>query len=409
MDFGRNEDDFYKDLIQNNLNAWYKFIPHHNEMHSNCWYVRNFKSLPVNLTRKVKETYSFLNIQDQFPDHELRSIMTNLLGKSNASHFSKQRTRHHFCLPSVYIIGFPKCGTSLLYNYIKSHPLFASPRFKEGQFWRELVTTQDLRYRELEVLIYMFHFYDASRNIDKNRNKFTVDASASTVYASSRPLHDTEKDLCLVPFLLFRVLPQTKILIILRNPIDRLWSDYWYFCSRYNWRTNKVYNIPRHISAVASELFHNLSISAIAQFKNCTENGNSEFHCSTLTGSAPGKKGSCTNVRLGLSMYYLHVIRWLNIFPRNQIHIIRINDLSTSPRTTMNHVWDFIGVHKINSTIIGSINKNPWILMEDYKTNFTMWPRTRILLEFFFKSYNMKLAQLLNDEHYLWNNETFVN
>ena len=376
-------------------------------MHSNCWYVDNFKSLPVNLTQKVKNIFSYSNLQDVFSDHELRLIMTSLLGESNASHFSKLRTKDHFCLPSVYIIGFPKCGTNFLYHNIKSHPLFAGPRYREGQFWRELTMTQDFKYRELKVLIYMFHFYNASRIKRDYANKFTVDASASTIFATSQPLHVVEKDVCMVPFLLFRVLPQTKILIVLRNPVDRLWSDYWYFCSRFNWRVDRVYNIPTHMPSVAAELFHNLSISAISQFRKCTENGKSEFHCSTLVGSYSGEQGACKKVRLGLSMYYLHVIRWFNIFPKSQIHIIRINDLSTSLHDTMSHVWDFIGVHKINTTIKeeGS-NKNPWISMEEYKTKFKMWPSTRTLLDNFFKIYNIKLASLLDDEKYLWNDMT---
>ena len=89
-----------------------------------------------------------------------------------------------FCLPSVYLIGFPKCGTSLLYSYVASHPLFAKPRWKEGQFWRDYVRTSGRRYKELDVLIYLYHFHDASNIIIKNRRKFTMDASVSTVYGT---------------------------------------------------------------------------------------------------------------------------------------------------------------------------------------------------------------------------------
>ena len=379
-----------------------QYIPHYSKMHSNCWHSTNIKSLPDYLRLKVKDVYSYKNITKQFPEPQLQEILSSVLGKDNFS-FSDYPTGMPFCLPSVYLIGIPKCGTSLLYSYVASHPLFAKPRWKEGQFWRDYVRTSGRRYKELDVLIYLYHFHDASNILIKNHRKFTMDASASTVYGTLQYDDDIEKDICAIPFLLHYLLPQTKILIILRNPVERLWSDYWFFCSYYSWRVNDIYKVPVHIPAIASELFHNLSRAAVEKFNTCIMKGENIFYCSIIESSIPGQHAACSNVRLGLSMYYFHLIKWFNIFPRNQIQVIRLEDLSSSLTSNMNTVWDFIGVDRITLTE-ETKNKNQWISKPLYKTKFILWPETKQMLTNFLSPYNIKLSNLLNnDKQYLWN------
>ena len=231
---------------------------------------------------------------------------------------------------------------------------------------------------------------------------FSIDASASTVHASSQPLVMVEKDICVVPLTLFEALPRSKIIIIMRNPIDRLWSDYWYFCSRNEWKSGNEYVIPKHIPPIASELFHNYTVSAIDDFIKCVRSGQTQFYCTTMAGSWPGKKSFCNNVRLGLSIYYLHVVRWFSVFPQSQILLIRTEDLSAHPSTTMNQVWSFIDVYESSHQIKEKINRNAWIDDSKYSKYFKMWPETRKILWEFFKPYNLRLAKLLNDERFKW-------
>lgn len=392
--------EFYRGIIADYLRAWNKFVPHQSEMTScGCWYGTNLNPLPSKLVTRIESMSSFTYVKSFFEKGEVRKIMKNII--SDKAHLSKTPV-HYYCLPSVYLIGFPKCGTTLLYKYLESHPLFAKPRWKEGQFWREFVR-QEVDYNEFKVLLYLSHFNTASQQIQKNSSMFSVDASASTIFASSLPFNVVDMDTCVVPYLLFKTLPRTKIIIVVRNPIERLWSDFWYFCSRTKWMSGNSYEIPKHIPPIASEIFHNLSILAIKEFQNCIESGHTPNYCATLSGSFSGGELACNTVRLGLSLYYVHIIRWLSIFPRKQILLFRMEDLIADSSNTMHHVWSFLSVHDIKKVVSTKVNSNSWIKNNKYSSYFKMWPETRELLQNFFHPYNNMLADLLHNKKYLWN------
>ena len=47
---------------------------------------------------------------------------------------------------------------------------------------------------------------------------------------------------------------------------------------------------------------------------------------------------ACKGPRIGLSLYYFHIIRWLNILPRDHILFLRTEDFLTDPYTAMKKV-----------------------------------------------------------------------
>lgn len=393
----------YKSIVNESSSAWHKLIPQQYKMtSSNCWYAPNlnFKILPSTLFQKVKYfNDNFSDIQHQFKRNEMELILTGILKNS-----SSRYTGNFFCLPAIFLIGFPKSGTTQLYKYIEQHPLIAKPRDKEGQFWREFVRTNDIQYKELHVLLYLFHFFYASKKIRLNPTKVTIDASASTVFASSRPYVEIEKDMCILPAILHKTLPKSRIMIIMRNPIDRLWSDFWYFCSRSEWMKNEEIIVPGHILPVASEIFHNYTNMAIQKFSNCIDSNHTIFYCTTISSGISGHEAGCNHVRLGLSMYYVHMLRWFSVFPRSQILWIRMEDLISNPLGSMKYVWSFLDMPYIKVVSVNTAkNRNYWIRNSKYRAYFDMWPETRDILEKFFNPYNFKLAELLDDMDYLWN------
>lgn len=394
----------YNNMTNGYLSVWHKFVPHQDQMtSSNCWYAENFNSLPRKLSNKLKELTTFVGVQNQFSKVEMESVLSYIFRTGSRTLFSSSGGDHHFCLPRTFLIGFPKCGTTLLYKYIEAHPFMAKPREKEGQFWREFVRTKQVEYKELQTLLYLFHFYSASKAIKLHPQRFTVDASASTVFATSLPYIEIEKDSCVVPVLLHTSLPNSKLLIIMRNPIDRLWSDFWYFCSRTEWRSRFGITVPENILPKVSEIFHNLTVSALQEFSNCIDSNFSEVYCVTLAGSISGEEAGCEKVRLGLSVYFIHILRWFSVFPRNQILLIRLEDLVADPTESMNRVWSFLNVPSINKVIKYKQNDNEWITSRKYRAHFIMLEKTRNLLRHFFHSYNFKLAELVDDKRYLWN------
>lgn len=371
---------------------------------SNCWYAENFNFLPQKLSKKLMDVTTFVDVEEQFNRMELENILSRVFKFGNKASFTLSHSDHHFCLPSTFLIGFPKCGTTSLYNYIEEHPLMAKPRNKEGQFWREFVRTKQIKYRELQILLYLFHFYGASKAMEFHPEMFTIDASASTVFATSQLYAELDQDVCVVPAMISNVLPNAKFLIIMRNPIDRLWSDFWYFCSRSEWRSkNYRITVPDNILPKASEMFHNLTVLTIREYLDCVNNNHSQFYCATLVGSVSGEAAGCKKVRLGLSMYYIHVLRWFSVIPRHQILLIRLEDLIANVTESMNKVWSFLNVPSISMVLKSKQNNNNWITKGKYIAHFTMLEKTRSILKDFFHPYNLKLAELTNDQRYLWN------
>ena len=375
---------------------------------SNCWYSKNKMptALPNDLIPRMKLLSRFVDMKEKFEDSEIK-MTVEMLQNSTLPVATRAITSTHFCLPTSYLMGVPKCGTTLLYKYIKSHPQMASPHTKEGQFWREFVQqypeAQRHHHREFQVLLYLYHFFSASSKIQQDPKMFTLDGSASTIFSTSKPLREVKKDICMVPLMLSTILPKTKFLVIMRDPVDRLWSDFWYFCSREHWKTGKVYNVPEGVLSTASEMFHNFTIAALREFTTCIDRGHSQFHCTALVGSYPGQEGSCERVRLGLSIYYIHLVKWFSVFPRDQILPVKFENLVSDSSKTMARVWKFLGVPAVNATPIEKPpNANEWINSSQYRDHFKMWPKTRSLLQEFFKPYNLALARLLQDKDYQW-------
>lgn len=407
--------DFYWKMVNASLTSWRKFIPkYRNMLHSNCWYV-NFKQISPTMSKKLSSWYQLSHIEHLYSVEQASKIINAVLGNNQRASFIENSTwssvanREFFCLPKVYLGGVPKCGTTTLYNLIVSHPNIEQPFEKEGQFWREFVLAPNQTYRDLEVLLYLYHFRSASKRIKSDyyqHQKFTIDASASTVFASAKKWVNVEKDMCMVPLILSQVLPDTKLIFILRNPTDRLWSDYWYFCSRNQWvdKSGRV-AVPDSVLDKSSEIFHNLSISVMQEFLDCVRHGASEFECTVRAYSDAGEIHACQKVRLGISLYYFHVVKWLSVFKREQVMIVRMEDLVKDPYSVVSAVWRFMDLNPVSKnhfkTNVKS-NVNAWIGSEKYKENFKMWTVTRNLLNAFFAPYNKRLAVLLNDDRYLW-------
>lgn len=391
------ESSYHRHMMAKYLVPWYKFVPQQQILASNCWYAENMNTLPRHTIKKMKKLATFVEVPTFFAN-DTEDILSNIFRYKDKALFSTESTDHFFCLPKNFLIGFPKCGTTLLYEYIQSHPLSANPQIKEGQFWREFVKTSNNQLRKLEVLLYLFHFFDASQRMKHNSKLFTIDASASTVFATSQPLQIVEEDMCFVPLLIKKTLPHSKLIIIMRNPVERLWSDFWYFCPPSKWSSLNIQ------SDNAAEIFQNVTHKALKNFNDCMSSNNSLFYCTTVSGSVAGEEAACNNVRLGLSIYYPHVLRWYSVFPQNQLLLIRMENLISDSLSTMNSVWEFLEVPKYKKKAIkGKVNSNSWIGKEKYASHFKMLLSTKLILNKFFTPYNQKLANLLNDERYLWN------
>ena len=404
-------DSMYKRHVDTILAAWYKFVPHSPSkemLSSNCWYTSTFKDVSHETIKKL-QVNNFYNIPQQFPQSKLNQEVLNMLNSAvkfdtPAVKGNQSRDSEVFCLPSVYMVGFPKCGTTTLYDQLTSHSDVAKSSKKEGQFWGNFVVAPNKFYHDLEALLYTYRFKAPAKKISQSTYlKVTMDASTHTVYDGAR-LGDAAKDMCMIPFLLHKVMPNTKIIVMLRDPTKRLWSHYWFYCSKkkYNFEMNhksRLSPVPEDVVENASERFHNHTLAAMNEFNDCIQSGESEFKCTyDAFFDDDNHSLACGKTRIGVSLYYFHIIKWLSVFPKEQFLFLRMEDLAEDSYSVASSAWEFMGLDPLPRSKYRPIvsNTNNWITSSTYKDSFKMWPETKELLDTFFRPYNERLAKLMN-------------
>ena len=105
-------------------------------------------------------------------------------------------------LPTFFIAGAAKAGSSTLYKYLATHPDIFMAKDKEPAFFTKHYHKGDRWYESL------FASAQISQAIGEATVEYMVD-------------HDA-------PLRIQKRLPMAKFIFILRNPSDRAWSHYWH-------------------------------------------------------------------------------------------------------------------------------------------------------------------------------------
>jgi len=113
-------------------------------------------------------------------------------------------------LPNFIIIGAAKCGTSSLYNYLVEHPSIFRCIVKEPNYFSMYYDKGNDWYKSC------FPLSLTKYSIENIKKKKFITGEASTEYywyphAAKRAR---------------KIIPKAKIIVLLRNPIDRAYSHY---------------------------------------------------------------------------------------------------------------------------------------------------------------------------------------
>ena len=108
-------------------------------------------------------------------------------------------------LPDLVIAGVAKAGTTSLFNYLAQHPEICPSDVKETRYF------EPLRYGDALPPIedYAAHFRHW------RGERYALEATPTYFYGGRR-----------VASAVRGVLPQVRVLVVLRNPADRCWSDF---------------------------------------------------------------------------------------------------------------------------------------------------------------------------------------
>ena len=248
--------------------------------------------------------------------------------------------------PDFIIVGAQKAGTTSLFRYLATHPNIKAPfKTKEIHFFDGGLDEVDNYKKGLSW--YKSHFPKKS----KMENKITFEAS---------PLYLFHPE---APFRIKKVLPDVKIIILLRNPIDRTISHYFH-----EKRKNRE-KLPIEEALKYEE-------SRIEKSLKNNDYKSKEFLRYTYKTR---------------SKYYYQIKRYLDLFPEKNILILKSENLFNHPIETLNKVQNFLNIDSFNSfdnltaKNVGNYNANLPSGLYDY-------------LENYFKPFNLKLKMLIGEE-----------
>jgi len=227
--------------------------------------------------------------------------------------------------PNLFIVGAAKAGTTSIYNYLKQHPdVFVSPIKEPNYFGSDVnwVGFREDHKKNTEIdfdnyfskkILQEKHiaFLDTEENylkLFKESKGYKIRSEFSTSYLYSenaaREIYSFNKN--------------AKIIIILREPVSRTFSHYL------------------------------MDLSADRQSKN-------DILINLKEDYNNPKKGYCiSNLYLELSLYTEQVKRYLKVFPKNQILILRFEELIVNPKIFTENIFDFIGVSPNNNIVYTS-------------------------------------------------------
>src|SRR5689334_11010359 len=178
-------------------------------------------------------------------------------------------------LPNLLVIGAPKAGTTSLHSYLSQHPDVSMSIPKELRFfWRD----------------------DWYQRRDWYARHFRADATIrgeSTPGYTMWPVHDH------VPERAAQLVPEAKIIYVVRDPVDRIFSHYY----------QRLSDGDRTL---------------LSTYIDSVERPDNLLICP--------------------SRYHTQLSRWLRCFAQSQVLIVDQEDLRTHRDATVEHIFEFLGV-----------------------------------------------------------------
>ena len=239
-------------------------------------------------------------------------------------------------LPDAVILGAQKSGTSSLHYYLVQHPQVTAPLRKEVHYF-------DLNHARGEDW-YRAHFGrvgEPGLNLD------------SSPYYLFHPA---------VPARLHALLPEARLIVLLRDPVRRAYSHYWH--ERDERREPLGFE-----DAVAAEPGRTEAI-----------------HAQLADGSLERSPAHQHYSYLARGRYAEQLERWFALFPRERFLVLRFEELARDPLAALNATLAFLGLPPATSVSLEARNTRRYPPMPE---------ATAARLREYFEPYNRRLEALL--------------
>ncbi|MEG4346628.1 tetratricopeptide repeat protein [Microcoleus sp. A003_D6] len=233
-------------------------------------------------------------------------------------------------VPNFIIIGSQRCGTTSLYTYLAQHPQILTPIKKEMDFFSW--------HFDRGIDWYLAHFPPMPPG-----EQF-VTGEASPSYFDCRE----------APERLYSAFPEAKLVVLLRNPVDRAISHF-YRLKGLNWEAR---SLDRAISAEIERL-----------------NQNPEY----IIGEEPGNY-------LARGRYIEFIKNWRAFFPPEQLLILKSEDFYAGAATIVQQVLEFLDLPEYQLSEYQNANPGSYQRVNE---------SVRDRLSDYFRPYNQELEDYL--------------
>ncbi len=291
--------------------------------------------------------------------------------------------------PAFLFVGGAKCGSTSFAIYLGAHPQVVFNGPKEPNFWSWG------KYPKKYQDFFINQFPIANPEVNDR---------ISGEFSSSYLLHP------LTPRRVHAALPDTKIIVMLRNPVDRAYSHF-VMSKRGGLEPDCSFDkIIRHEIEEAPllvEAHRRCYSDPPGRIESCTTTPDgSPIHVTSHR--AGGSRKALTSEQdlrnyyfqsyVFRSIYHDQVKRWLALFPADQVLILKSEMFFEDPAGQMSKSAAFLGLGEFDFTSSPRTQKswgggasNAWKQPGNYPE---MKPETRSLLEAFFRPWNAKLSEL---------------
>ncbi len=198
-------------------------------------------------------------------------------------------------LPNFLVIGAGKSGTTALYEYLNSHPeVFMSP-IKETNFFalegEQLVNPED-DPDQMKHYPWSVTQYSDYQDLFKPATEPAIGEVSPMYLYSEKAAQNIKKRL-----------PDAKIIVILRQPVERLYSRYLHLAREDRRPTN--------------------------DFSDALDKESIWWKRNDLVTEG---------------FYYCHLHKYYRLFPKEQIKVILYEDFRSDPEAVLRDLYEFIGV-----------------------------------------------------------------
>jgi hypothetical protein len=222
-------------------------------------------------------------------------------------------------LPNFLIIGSQKSGTTSLYHVLRQHPQVFMPERKEVNFF--------------------FLEQEYQRGTGYYQHYFAPAPPEALAVGEASPGYICHPQ---APKRILQLLPDTKLILTVRNPIDRAYSQYW---------------------------DNRRSLSEPRTFRQAVEIAlEATYH--------PDRLGYFSR-----GTYIQYIQRYLADFPRENLLVLPFDDLRHSPGSFYRRIFQFLGADPDFHTTAMTTSFNPAAVWENplYRWFFSQPARTRML------------------------------